>query len=130
MAEQSNPPQILFFVSEWAANELLSSLFLNEALCSTSPLIIYTFIVHSCHFYSLFYTSVWNAVKYFLVINPGYTQIPIPDIINCLCDLYFQDDIFFCSAGSKFCSSNSVEILLVIIPVRVLHMVVKHVMGR
>ena len=36
----------------------------------------------------------------------------------------------FCSAGSKLCSSKCVEILLAIIPVRVLYMVVKHVVSN
>jgi len=44
------------------------------------------------------------------------------------CNVYFQGDILFCSAGSKFCSSRVVEIL-VATQLMVLYMIFKHVMA-
>ena len=39
---------------------------------SIFPQIIYNFIVFSYHLYWRFYTVMWNAFKFFLVINPDY----------------------------------------------------------
>jgi hypothetical protein len=49
---------LFLFIFERVASALLPVLFLHEALCSISPLIIYNIIVHSSLFYWLFYPAM------------------------------------------------------------------------
>ena len=71
--------------------------------------------------------SVYAILKFFfLLLQPSYIAF---DITGWSLQPFIPGRYPFCSAVSKFCSSKCVEILLVIIPVRVLSRVVKHEMA-